>query len=73
MTINNTKKSRLTVWGVVMGAILFLALNVFSNNTFRALQIDLTEGNLFTLSKGTRAVLKKVEEPIIARFYLVQF
>ena len=69
MTINTAKRSRLTVLGVALGAILFLALNVFSNNTFRAIQIDLTEGSLFTLSEGTRAVLKKVEEPITARLY----
>ena len=67
MTINTAKRSRLTVWSVVLGAILFLALNVFSNNTFRGIQIDLTEGRLFTLSEGTRAVFKKVEEPITAR------
>ncbi|MBM08214.1 MAG: ABC transporter [Magnetovibrio sp.] len=66
---NKFKKGNMTLWGVVLSAVLFLSLNIFSNNMFRAIQIDLTEGRLFTLSEGTRKVLKKVDEPITARLY----
>ena len=43
-------RQKLTVVAVVLGGVLFLAVNVFSNNAFRALQADLTEGSLYTLS-----------------------
>ncbi|MBT6093675.1 MAG: GldG family protein [Rhodospirillaceae bacterium] len=62
-------RHKLTAIAVALGALLFLAINVFSNNSFRALQVDLTEGSLYTLSDGTRKVLEKVDEPITARLY----
>ncbi|MAH85178.1 MAG: hypothetical protein CBB68_13100 [Rhodospirillaceae bacterium TMED8] len=61
------KNSLLAAIGLSL--VLFLAVNIFSNNAFRALQLDLTEGSLFTLSDGTRKVLMKVEEPIVVRLY----
>jgi ABC-type uncharacterized transport system involved in gliding motility auxiliary subunit len=62
-------RHNLTIIAAVLGAVLFMAINVISNNSFRSLQIDLTEGSLFTLSDGTRKVLAKVDEPITARLY----
>jgi ABC-type uncharacterized transport system involved in gliding motility auxiliary subunit len=53
----------------VLLAILFLSLNVFVSTVFRNAQVDLTENGLFTLSAGTRATLKTVDEPITIRFY----
>src|SRR6266700_5906663 len=35
-------------------------------------RIDLTQGKLFTLSEGTRAVLAKLESPVKIRFYFTQ-
>ncbi len=66
-------RQKLTVVAVVLGGVLFLAVNVFSNNAFRALQADLTEGSLYTLSEGTLKVLAKVDEPITARLYFSHF
>jgi len=62
-------RHKMIVAALVLGAVLFLAVNVFSNNAFRAMQVDLTEGSLYTLSDGTRKVLAKVDEPITARLY----
>lgn len=68
-----TNRQHYTVIAIVLGAVLFMAVNVFSNSAFRAMQVDLTEGKLYTLSEGTRSVLAKVEEPITARLYFSRF
>jgi len=57
---------------VLVALILLLAINMFSNAAFTSARIDLTENNLFTLSKGTRNILDKLEEPITIRLYLSQ-
>ncbi|MEK9751979.1 MAG: Gldg family protein [Rhodospirillaceae bacterium] len=72
-TIRSMGRQKLTVVAVVLGAVLFMAVNVFSNSAFRAMQVDLTEGSLYTLSEGTRKVLAKVDEPITARLYFSRF
>jgi len=66
---NAAGRGKLTIVRVVLAIVLFFAVNIFSNNSFRAIQVDLTEGGLFTLSDGTREVLKQVDEPITARLY----
>jgi ABC-type uncharacterized transport system involved in gliding motility auxiliary subunit len=59
----------LAVFGLVLAAILFIAVNVIADRSLRGLQLDLTEGRLFTLSEGTRAVLKELAEPIDLTLY----
>jgi len=62
-------RSKLAVGGLALGAILFLAVNIFSNSMFKAVQLDLTERKLFTLSDGTRKVLANIDEPIKVRLF----
>jgi ABC-type uncharacterized transport system involved in gliding motility auxiliary subunit len=50
-------------------AVLFIAVNLFSNIVFRSAQIDLTQNRLFTLSQGTENVLAKIDEPITLKFF----
>jgi ABC-type uncharacterized transport system involved in gliding motility auxiliary subunit len=54
---------------LVIAAVLFLAINVFSESAIKGVQIDLTEKKLFTLSEGTKETLAAVKEPIILRFF----
>ncbi|PKQ04058.1 MAG: ABC transporter, partial [Alphaproteobacteria bacterium HGW-Alphaproteobacteria-11] len=54
---------------LVLLAVLFLAVNLFSNIVFRSARIDLTENRLYTLSEGTNEVVAKIEEPITLRFF----
>jgi ABC-type uncharacterized transport system involved in gliding motility auxiliary subunit len=49
--------------------IIFVALNVIAGAVFRTARLDLTERHLYTLSAGTRAMLKKLDEPITLRLY----
>jgi len=64
-----TNRSKLAIAGLALAALMFMAVNMFSNATFRALQLDMTEGSLFTLSDGTRKVLSRIDEPIRMRLF----
>ncbi len=60
----------LSTWGAVaLALVLLLALNVLSQTLFRDARLDLTEGRLYTLSDGTRAILDSIEEPITVRLF----
>ncbi|MPZ45937.1 MAG: hypothetical protein GEV05_21625 [Betaproteobacteria bacterium] len=56
--------------GVIALALILIALNyIFSPLRARA---DLTEGKVFTLSEGTRAILTQLESPVKIRYYYTQ-
>ena len=56
--------------GVIALALILVALNyIFSPVRAR---VDLTEGKVFTLSEGTRAILTKLESPVKIRYYYTQ-
>jgi len=65
-------KKLLTTTGLLIGIILFLAVNIVGNVAFKAMRIDLTENQLYTLSTGSKQILQSLEEPITLRFYLSQ-
>lgn len=57
-------------WGAVLIAlVLLLAVNVLAGAAFRTSRVDLTEGDLYTLSDGTRAILAGLDEPITLRLF----
>ena len=68
------KLDRSTLAGVscVLAVIIFMAVNIFANSTLRGVEVDLTEENLFTLSDGTREILKNIDEPIIVRMFVTK-
>ena len=43
---------------------LFFALMILNNTVLRGVRVDLTANNLYTLSDGTRNILKQIQEPI---------
>ncbi|MGB7214777.1 MAG: Gldg family protein [Gammaproteobacteria bacterium] len=45
-------------------ALVFIAAVMASNTLLKGLRIDLTENRLYTLSPGTRSLLRGLEEPI---------
>jgi ABC-type uncharacterized transport system involved in gliding motility auxiliary subunit len=65
----NTKRFLISAGGLVLVALLFLAVNIVANATLSGTRIDLTSDKLYTLSPGTRSVLTKIAEPITLRFY----
>lgn len=67
--LKNADRNRLGLIAIFLLIVLFFAVNIFSNATFKATKIDLTEDKLFTVSEGTRQVLESIEEPITVRLY----
>ena len=61
---------RMVGGALVLAIVLFVAVNVFSNLTFTAARLDLTEDALFTVSDGTREVLAAIDEPVVLRLFL---
>ena len=70
--LNRIDRGTLTVIGLLLAVILFLAVNVFSTVAFTRNRIDFTQDRLYTLSDGTREVLRGVQEPIRLRLYQSQ-
>ena len=67
------KKLETVLYSAVGVAVMFgiiVAVNVISG-VFKA-RVDLTAEHLYTLSPGTRAILKKVDSPVEIRFYSTQ-
>ena len=56
-------KKALTTTGLLVAVALFLAVHMFSSWVFRTSRIDLTENNLYTLSQGTKNILRELKEP----------
>jgi gliding motility-associatede transport system auxiliary component len=54
---------------IALAVILLLSVNLFASSTLRNAKADLTQQRLFTISKGTRDILKAIDEPISARLY----
>ena len=60
----------LSVGGLMVAAVLFVAINIVAGQSLSSSRVDLTENKLFTLSDGTREILSGLDEPITLRFYL---
>jgi ABC-type uncharacterized transport system involved in gliding motility auxiliary subunit len=56
--------------GVGVMFVIVVAINLIAStmNT----RVDLTEGNIYTLSPGTKAILKKIDSPVEVRLYYSQ-
>ena len=55
--------------GILAAVVLFVGLNVISARTLRAARVDMTENDLYTLSEGTKNILRNIEDPVTLRFY----
>jgi ABC-type uncharacterized transport system involved in gliding motility auxiliary subunit len=60
----------LSILGIPLALIAFLAFNVFSGIALRGPALDLTENRQFTLSEGTRTMLEDIQEPVRLRLYM---
>lgn len=55
--------------GLVAALVLVVGVNVLSETFLGRFRIDLTEQRLYTLSEGTKSVLRSIPEPITLRLY----
>ena len=59
-----------SVGGVI--AMLLLVAGIYIISHLVAKRVDLTEEKMYTLSEGTKAILKKLDTPVQIRFYATQ-
>lgn len=55
--------------GLALALAIFVALNIVSAGAMRGARLDLTDGHLYTLSKGSRQIAAKLDEPIKLTMY----
>ena len=56
--------------GVVIMLAIIIAINFIAG--FGRTRVDLTQEKAYTLSEGTKAILKKLDTPVRIRFYCTQ-
>jgi ABC-type uncharacterized transport system involved in gliding motility auxiliary subunit len=63
------RRSTLAWAGLALAAVILLSVNLVSSISLKAWSADLTQDRLFTISNGTREILKSIDEPISAQLY----
>ena len=56
--------------GLLLAAVLYVAVNTLFNVSAPELRLDVTEDDLFTLTDGTQTILARIDEPIELHFFL---
>jgi ABC-type uncharacterized transport system involved in gliding motility auxiliary subunit len=60
-------------WSSILGVAavggILVGINMFADTRLANVQIDVTQGHVFTLSRGTRQVLQSLKEPITLRLF----
>jgi ABC-type uncharacterized transport system involved in gliding motility auxiliary subunit len=67
--LHNLDRKQMAVVSLFVAAIFLFFLNILATGEIRTAQLDLTENKLFTLSQGTKEVVKAIDEPLTFRFY----
>ena len=62
-------RHRRGVSALLLVAVAFIAAVILSNALFSGLRLDLTENRLYTLSDGTKNIVRAINEPIDLYFY----
>jgi len=63
------QRALISTLGLVLAAVLLVAVNLLAGLGLKSARIDLTADKLYTLSDGTKSILKGIAEPITLRFY----
>jgi ABC-type uncharacterized transport system involved in gliding motility auxiliary subunit len=61
---------RIALVAAVLGAVIFVCLNIVSAKTLRNARLDLTAQHLYSLSQGTRTLLADLKEPVRFRLFM---
>ena len=62
-------RRRMAWTGLSLGAVILLSANLIASLGLKNVKTDLTEDRLFTISDGTREILRSIDEPITTRLY----
>jgi ABC-type uncharacterized transport system involved in gliding motility auxiliary subunit len=61
---------RLAIAAALLGAVIFVCINLVSAQALRSQRLDLTEQHLYSLSEGTRTLLGDLKEPLRFRLFM---
>jgi len=61
---------RIALAAALLGAIVFVCINIVSAQMLRNARLDLTEQHLYSLSQGTRSLLAELKEPVRFRLFM---
>jgi ABC-type uncharacterized transport system involved in gliding motility auxiliary subunit len=61
---------RIALAAALLGAVIFVCVNIVSAKIFRNARVDLTQQHLYSLSQGTRALLGELKEPVRFRMFM---
>lgn len=71
MTFLNKIKSKSVIkLSILLSIIIFFSINIITNNMLGYSRIDFTENKLYSLSEGTKKLLKNLDEPIHLRLFI---
>ena len=60
---------RIALGAAILGAVVFVCVNLVSGQLLRSARIDLTQQRLYSLSQGTRSLLADLKEPVRFRLF----
>jgi ABC-type uncharacterized transport system involved in gliding motility auxiliary subunit len=55
--------------GIVAAAAIAIGINMFADARLANVQLDLTQGHIYTLAPGTRQILSELKEPVTLRLF----
>lgn len=58
-----------SIIGVIAAAAIAIGINMFADARLANVQLDLTQGKIYTLSPGTKQVLAQLKEPVTLRLF----
>ncbi len=61
---------RIAAIAALLGAVIFVCVNIISSQVLRSARIDLTQQHLYSLSRGTHTLLGELNEPLRFRLFL---
>jgi ABC-type uncharacterized transport system involved in gliding motility auxiliary subunit len=65
-----TATGRIALVAALLGAVVFVCINIVSAQMFRNSRLDLTQQHLYSLSQGTRTLLGELKEPVRFRLFM---
>ena len=58
-----------SVVGLIFVAVLLVAINALAGAAFKSARLDLTAAHFYTLSEGTKNILKNLDDTVTLRFF----
>lgn len=58
-----------SIISVIAVAAIVIGINMFADARLANVRLDLTQGHIYTLSKGTKTVLRDLKEPVTLRLF----